>query len=36
MHASRGTWMDASCDVWWIGNTEIGNGYEFFPSAKGR
>ena len=36
MHALEGNGMEASCGVWWIGGTALGNGDGIFPSAKGR
>ena len=36
MHALGGTGMEASCSVWWIDGTALGNGNGFFLSAKGR
>ena len=36
MHAFGGTAMEASCGVWWIGSTALGNGDVFSPPDIGR
>ena len=36
MHVFGGIVLDASCGVWWMGGTALGNRDGFFPSAKGR
>ena len=36
MHAFGGIGRGASCGFWWMGSMELGNGYGFFPSDKGR
>ena len=36
MHALGGTGMEASCGVWWINGTELGNGNGFFLPAEER
>ena len=35
MHVFGGIVLGASCAVWWIGGTALGNGDGFFPLAKG-
>ena len=36
MHAFGFTVTEASCGLWWIGGTSLGNGDGFFPSDVGR
>ena len=36
MHAFGGTVAEASCGVWWIGGTALGNCDGFFLSSVGR
>ena len=36
MHALGGTGMEASCSVWWIDGTALGNGNGLFLPVEGR
>ena len=36
MHAMVGTGMEASCSMWWIDGTALGNGNGLFLPVEGR